>query len=82
MTFECQALNAYSYGVATDLHRLPEHQIDDLYRCARRWVNREEAPLNRRSEGLAFLGAIRKSLQCKDNIVVQFEVVESDILRT
>jgi hypothetical protein len=43
VTFECQALNAYSYGVATDLHRLPEHQIKELYRCARRWVNRGEA---------------------------------------
>ena len=24
---DCQALSAYSYAVATDLHRLPEHQI-------------------------------------------------------
>src|SRR5580698_5359446 len=38
----CQALNAYSYAVATDLHRLPEHQISELYRWRRRWVNCEE----------------------------------------
>jgi len=25
-------LGVYSYGVVADLHRLPEHQIEDLYR--------------------------------------------------
>jgi len=24
---ECQSLGAYSYGVVTELHRLPEHQM-------------------------------------------------------
>jgi hypothetical protein len=27
---DCQTLNAYSYAVATDLHRLPEHQMKQL----------------------------------------------------
>jgi hypothetical protein len=28
---DCQALNAYSYGVVTESHRLPEHQIEEVY---------------------------------------------------
>jgi hypothetical protein len=35
VTLVCQVLHAYSYGVATDSHRLPEHQIPELYRRGR-----------------------------------------------
>jgi hypothetical protein len=39
VTIKCHVLNAYSYGVVTDSHRLPEHQILDLYRSYGAWVN-------------------------------------------